>query len=301
MAGLFRTLALAVACGAVSGAPAVGEPFQFAPYKDELFAYPRILDSAYDGDYREVEYHRPRDLDGRDAVRGERVKPDYVSLDTEAAQADLTLDIGARPIRYHAVGKTAGEAKAIVVFIHGRGTGRDSGVDDWIHGGNFNRVKNLAMRNDAVYLSPSFSDFGRRGAEQMKVLLLHTSAQSPGAPVFLACGSMGAKICWRLMGDDLIRPLIGGLILFDPLMDRKDLQIAASLAPADRVPILITGSREDTIVGWTSQRELFRAMKAAVPDYPIKYVLFSAGTHGLSLRMTDWRETLNWMLAVNDG
>ena len=41
-------------------------------------------------------------------------------------------------------------------------------------------------------------------------------------------------------------------------------------------------------------------MKAAVPDYPIRYVLFSAGTHGLSLRMTDWRATLNWMLRVKE-
>ena len=31
-------------------------------------------------------------------------------------------------------------------------------------------------------------------------------------------------------------------------------------------------------------------MKKAVPDYPIHYVLFSAGTHGLSWRMVDWRD-----------
>jgi hypothetical protein len=28
--------------------------------------------------------------------------------------------------------------------------------------------------------------------------------------------------------------------------------------------------------------------------------LTSAGTHGLSLRMTDWRMTLNWMLVIDD-
>ena len=50
------------------------------------------------------------------------------------------------------------------------------------------------------------------------------------------------------------------------------------------------------MLGWRSQAKFFKAMKAAVPDYPIRYVLFSAGTHGLSWRMLDWRVTLNWML-----
>lgn len=30
-----------------------------------------------------------------------------------------------------------------------------------------------------------------------------------------------------------------------------------------------------------------------MPDYPIHFVLFSAGTHGISLRMTDWSDTVN--------
>jgi hypothetical protein len=47
--------------------------------------------------------------------------------------------------------------------------------------------------------------------------------------------------------------------------------------------------------------QFFRDMKAAVPDYPIRFVLFTAGTHGISLRMTDWRVTLNWMLGLRQA
>lgn len=280
---------------------ALAAPFQFAPYKDELFTYQTILDRAYGGDYLEVDYDRPRDLDARDVVRGKKVDPKYVSLETDAVQVDLKYDAGARPIRYYGVGRVDGGARAIIVFVHGMNTTRATGVDDWIHGGNFNRVKNLAMRNEAVYLSPDFANFGRRGTADVKSLITYNALLSPGAPVFLACGSMGARICWRLMDDPDVAPLLGGLILFDPVMDRDDMRIAASLPPAARVPILITGSREDTVVGWQKQRELFRTMKAQVPDYPIRYVLFSRGTHGLSLRMTDWRETLNWMLTAGGG
>jgi Alpha/beta hydrolase family len=292
-----RRLALVIALSL--SLPAFGaEPYRLAPFKDELFAYQVILDSAYDGAYREVEYDRPRDLYARDTVRGERVDPKYVSLIPDTALADLSVRLGRRTIRYYAVGKVEGGARAIVVFVHGLGTSRDTGINDWIHGGNFNRIKNLMMLNDGVYLSPSFSNFGSDGTAEIHDLVLFTAAQSPDAPVFLACGSMGARICWRLMRDDAVRPLLGGLILLDPVMDGDDMQFAAGLDAASRIPILITGSREDWVVGWKSQRDLFVAMKKAIPDYPIHYVLFSAGTHGLSFRMTDWRETLNWMLEV---
>ncbi|MCB1488776.1 MAG: alpha/beta hydrolase [Bauldia sp.] len=279
-----------------AAAPAMAEPYRLAPYKDDLFAYPKILDEQYDGAYLEVEYDRPRDLDARDAVRGEKVKPDYVSLDPDAVTADRSVKLGKKTIRYYAVGKVDGGARAIVIFVHGLGTGRETGVDDWIHGGNFNRIKNLMMRNDGVYISPSFSNYRSGGAEEMRDLILFASVMSPDAPVFLACGSMGATLCWRLIRDDSVRPLLGGVLLLDPVMNRDDIRFAASLPADGRVPLLITGSREDTRVGWKGQRDLFIAMKKGVPDYPIRYVLFSAGTHGLSWRMVDWRTTLNWML-----
>lgn len=272
--------------------------YLLAPFKDELFAYPRILDSRYDGDYLEVEYNRPRDLHARDAERGVKVKPEYVSLDTAAVQNEMELKAGTLTVNYIGVGKTAGNAKAIVIFVHGRGTGYKTGVDDWIHGGNFNRIKNLMMRNDGVYLSPGFSDFGAKGNAQIKALMLHHASLSPGAPVFLACASSGGNICWRLLRDRETAPLIAGLLFIDASMDKSYLKTAATLPPSERVPIHISSSREDTVVGWRSQREFFRDMKAAAPDYPIRYVLFSAGTHGLSLRMTDWRTTLNWMLEI---
>ena len=47
------------------------------------------------------------------------------------------------------------------------------------------------------------------------------------------------------------------------------------------------------------QREFFKKIKAAAPDYPIKFALFDSGSHGTPIRMTDWRLILNWMLAVD--
>jgi hypothetical protein len=274
------------------------KPYQLAPFKDDLFQYLTILDTQFDGDFLLVDYNRPRDLYARDVERGTKVDPKYVSLDTDAVQSDLTLVFGDRTITYTAVGRSAGQAKAIVIFLHGLGTGRSTGVNDWIHGGNFNRIKNLMMRNDGLYISPSFSDFGAKGAAEIKALVLQEAGLSPGAPVFLACASAGGNICWRLVRDSEVKPLLGGLIFLDSSMDAGYLKTAAAAPPAERVPIHISNSKEDSILGWRSQLKFFHDMKASVPDYPIRFVLFTAGTHGISLRMTDWRVTLNWMLGL---
>lgn len=279
-------------------AGAAEAPYRLAPYKDELFAYPKILEEGYDGAYLKVEYDRLRDLYDRD--QGDRADPKYVSLDTQKVEADMVLEIGGRTIRYVGVGATGGNAKAIVVFVHGRGTDRFSGTDDWIHGGNFNRIKNLVMLNGGVYLSPSFPDFDEKGAEAVASLVLHHAALSPNAPVFLACASWGAKICWRLIRDSDVGPLVSGLMLMDADISESYLETAQQSEPAKRLPIHLSNSMGDKIIGWRGQLKFFKAMKAAMPDYPIRFVLFSAGSHGISLRMTDWRIAINWMLSVRD-
>lgn len=284
----------------VLGASA-GEPFRLAPYKDELFSYQRILESEGDGAYRKVEYDRPRDLYTRDAVTGEKAEAKYVSLDTQAVEADMTLDLGDTTIRHVGVGATGGGARIIVIFVHGRGTDRFAGANDWIHGGNFNRIKNLMMRNGGLYLSPDFPGFGRRGADTVAALLLHYAVLSPGAPVFLACASWGGKICWQLVRDPDVVPLLSGLMFLDAAMDEEFIDAAREADPAHRLPIHVSNSMEDRPIGWTRQHRFFTAMKVAMPDYPIRFVLFSAGTHGISLRMTDWRDALNWMLSVGEG
>ncbi len=81
-------LALLIAFAVPSFGQEAAAPFRLAPYKDELFAYQKILERGYGDAFLKVEYDRPRDLYARDVVDGEKVDPKYVSLDTDAVQAD---------------------------------------------------------------------------------------------------------------------------------------------------------------------------------------------------------------------
>jgi hypothetical protein len=170
---------------------------ELAPFKDQLFAYPPVLESSDDGAYRVVDYREARDINGRDAVPERRAHGRYVATDIRRVQRDLVARTSAGPVPHFAVGAEA-NARIITIYLHGQGGNRHQGVNDFSFGGNFNRIKNLMGRTGGLYLSPDVTDFGAKGAEQMLALLSLYAAHSPRAPIFIACGSMGGALCWRL-------------------------------------------------------------------------------------------------------
>lgn len=263
------------------------------PFKDELFGYPGIL-SAEKGDvYRVVDYREMRDINERDAVPERRVHPQYTSTSVRSVQQDLALKTDAGTLRHIAVGKTEGAA-VIVLYLHGQGGSRKQGVDDFTFGGNFNRIKNLMANNGGLYLSPDFTDFGDKGAGQVAALIGYYAERSPGAKIFVACGSMGGALCWKLAGRADTGGSIDGLLLLGSLWDES---FFASPAFKRRVPVFFGQGSKDPVFPVENQEAFFRSILARSKAYPARFVRFETGTHGTPIRMTDWRETLNWMLS----
>lgn len=263
---------------------------QLKSFKDDLFAYPALLSSSDNGAYRVVDYREMRDINQRDEIPERRAHGRYVALGVRRQQQDLSLD----GIPHVAVGETSG-ARVITVYLHGQGGSRKQGVDDFTFGGNFNRIKNLMAENGGLYLSPDFPDFGEAGVDTVATLIGHYAERSPGAPVFVACGSMGGALCYRLADDPSIVPRLGGLLLLGSMWNDGFVKSAAFKA---RVPLFLGQGSRDTVFPVASQEAFFRSVLAAAPNYPVRMVRFETGTHGTPIRMTDWRETLNWMLSV---
>ena len=286
MTALAALLLVSVAVAAAAG-------IVLEPYKDKLFAYPGILSSADDGAYLRVDYNEMRDINGRDEVPERKVQGEYVSLKVKRQQQDLVLPTSAGDIRHLAVGQTAG-ARVITVYLHGKGGSRKQGMDDFTFGGNFNRIKNLMAANGGLYLSPDFSDFEAAGAQQVAALVTHYAEKSPQASIVIACGSTGGGICWRLAADKAIASRLSGLMLLGSMWDNDFARTPAFKA---RVPVFIGHGSRDPVFPVESQEEFYRAVRKAAPGYPIRLVRFETGNHGTPIRMTDWRETLNWMLS----
>jgi dienelactone hydrolase len=280
---------------AMLASSAIAAGYRLAPYKDDLFDYPRVLESGYGGDYVKVEYIEARDINQRDTVPVKQARPEYVSLETKAVERDLSLKVGGRMVKYIATGKTEG-ANAIVMYVHGRRGNRFQGADDGMFGGNFNRIKNLMVRNGGLYLSPGFPNLRSKGAREARELLEYYSAKSPGAPVFVACGSLGGGICWRLLEDREAAAMLAGVLFLGSINDDGFFKSPPATGAVKQVPIYIGHGTKDIIIPWESQKAFFEKIRRELPGYPVRFALFDTGVHGTPIRMTDWRLVLNWML-----
>jgi len=280
-------LAASLVVSFVSGAAAL----TLKPFKDELFAYPGLIAREDGGSRLVVDYRELRDINQRDEVPERRVKGEYVRLSVRSAQKDLSLKTAQGDIRHVAVGKPEG-ALAIVVYIHGQGGSRKQGVDDFTFGGNFNRIKNLMWENGGLYLSPDFSEFGPKGVKEIAALLDHYADRSPEAPIVVACGSMGGAICWRLADDPTVAGRLAGLMMLGSFTSND---FAKSAAYKRKVPLYLGQGSKDAVFPVDTQEAMYKRLKGA--NYPVRLVRFETGTHGTPIRMTDWRDVLNWMLA----
>lgn len=281
---------LFVLCATVSAAHAA----ELTPFKDALFAYPGILEQTDGGRRLVVDYNEMRDINGRDIEPERRVRREYVSLKPKGAEQDVALDTAAGRVAFIATGKQAG-ASIIVAYLHGKGGDRRQGQNDNRFGGNFNRIRNLMMLNNGLYVTPDFTDFGDRGAGQVTAVLEAVMAASPKAKVFVACGSMGGFICHRLAADAGFAPKLSGMLLLGSFPD-PDFEKSAFFMRG--LPLFIGHGGGDKTSPIGAMESFYSAIRKASPNYPVWMHRFETGSHGTPVRMSDWRLVLNLMLAA---
>ena len=221
---------------------------------------------------------------------------------------DILIKRDGEVVQFLAVGKADGEAKMVVIYLHGQHGDRTLAMEDLRFGGNFNRLKNLMVRSDGVYVSPDFSSFGAKGGREIKAVMKNYAENSPGAPIFLACASTGCKLVFRLLEDPEVAELLGGIVMHGalPLGSGREgtlFDIEVFKQPGKQIPIYIGHASGDPTVPWVTQELFFKKIKAAAPDYPVRFELFKGpdAVHGTPIRMMDWRAVLNWMLEENEA
>ncbi|WP_064252701.1 alpha/beta hydrolase [Sinorhizobium americanum] len=273
-----------------SSVVAAAEAKPLPPYKDALFGYPEILREEDGGDFRVVGYQELRDINGRDQIPERRVKRAYVSLGVKSSQANETLDLGGRSIDVTRVGRDRGAAFT-VIFIHGRGGDRRLGANDFSFGGNFNRLKNLTVGSGGIYYAPSVRSFDAAGVADIAALIRFAAERSGNRPVVLSCASMGSFICWAISRDQQATAMLSGMMVMGGVADPA---FQESAAYKSRLPMFFSHGSNDSVYPAEVQIALYRSLKDK--GYPTRFVLFETGSHGTPVRMTDWRDALNWIL-----
>ena len=277
-------ISLAVVISACLVSPSVS--FELRGHKDKLFAYPGILSITKDGSFMVVNYDKKRDIHRRDSKPEKRVHSNYISLRVKRHSRLALHEANGREIETGVSGDYAA-ARFAVIFVHGRGGDQRLGMNDYTFGGNFNRLKNLMVLNGGAYLAPTIESFDGQGANDVKALIM-----AGRAPVILACASMGAFICSKLANDPAVIPRLGGMALLGGAPDKG---LAKSVAVKAKLPIVFTHGSLDTVYRWQDQKAVFDAVRATDAAYPARFVLFDTGSHGTPIRMTDWKQTIEFL------
>ncbi|KPF44190.1 phospholipase [Rhizobium sp. AAP43] len=262
------------------------------PYKDDLFSDQAILESRDDGDFTRIDYQEMRDINGRDSIPERRVKDRYVSLKVRRQQDNQTLDLSSGPLDVARVGHDSGQAFTII-FIHGRGGDRRLGMNDVTFGGNFNRLKNLAVENGGTYYAPSIAAFDVSGVAATAALIDYAARNSGGRPVVLACASMGSFICWGISRDAATVAKLSGMAV---LGGAPDPDLPKSAAAKARLPIWFTHGSNDSVYKSDDVTALYSRLRKG--GNPVRLTVYETGSHGTPVRMTDWRQVLSWLLTA---
>ena len=293
-AGLVTKLRLACALGILAIAALAAAPagaFELKPFKDRLFAYPGILEVRDGGAYIVVDYREMRDINERDRVPERRVNRRYVDLMPRRRQSEQTLRTDAGELKFFAVGDPR-RARIVTVYIHGRGGDRKQGVNDYSFGGNFNRIKNLMVRNNGVYIAPDGGNLRDSDIARIRALLHAVYRQIPGARLVLACGSAGGAVCHALAQDGQTAGRLAGIALLGSFGSDS---FFGSPAYRNRVPVFIAHGGSDSVIPVEGAETFYRNLRRT-EGYPVRMVRFETGSHGTPIRMTDWRDMINWML-----
>jgi pimeloyl-ACP methyl ester carboxylesterase len=269
------------------------QALELKPFKDKEFAYPGIIGDASNPLDLTIDYQEMRDINGRDAVPELRVKPPWLSTSVRRQAKPLSIETPAGPVKAIATGSREG-ASFIVLFLHGKGGNRELGQNDLRFGGNFNRIRNLAVQNGGVYVTTDFTGFGDEAASQVSAVAQHFFAASPAARFVLACGSMGGFVCHRLANDPAIVPRLSGVLFMGSFPDGG---FASSGPVKSGMPVFIGHGSNDKTSPLASMEGFAATLRANAGAANVMIHRFASGSHGTPIRMTDWRLVLNWMFS----
>ncbi|MBW9077290.1 dienelactone hydrolase family protein [Rhizobium pusense] len=261
------------------------------PFKDELFSAQTVLSTGDGGASEVIDYKEMRDINGRDEVPERRVKRQYVDTAPKKVQALETVTFAGRALEVGRVGPASGQAFTII-FIHGRGGDRRLGMNDYTFGGNFNRLKNLAVANGGTYYVPSVRSFDENGVADIAALIADAARKSGGKPVILTCASMGSFICYGISRDKAAVANLKGMAILGGAVDPDFPKSAFAKA---KKPVWFTHGSADKVYSADQQATIFRTLLKA--GEPARFTRYETGSHGTPVRMTDWRAALNWILS----
>jgi predicted esterase len=106
---------------------------------------------------------------------------------------------------------------------------------------------------------------------------------------------MGGQFCWSLLAEDQVVGAVAAVVMLSANNPPTRVEAMRKAAGRRTIPLLIGHGTRDKVFGWDAAKALYEGLHHG--GYPVRFVSFEAGNHGTPLRMIDWRDSLNWLLA----
>ncbi len=267
----------------------------FDSYNETLFSNKDRLtiEQRNKGSYKRYRWDEMEDVNGRDAIPGVAAKPERIDLEASKKQNAIKIKYSEGEIDTYEIGNPK-EAKFATIFIHGANGSKELGANDLSFGGNFNRLKSLATRNNGVYYSPSV-ELPTSKPKDMFELVKHIKRNSPNAKIVFICGSAGARVCWSVAHDAETSKNLSGLIFVGGARDDYDYQNTDAFKM--RLPLIFSHGSKDSLVPVQTYINQYEAILKVDSKYPVRMEIFEGGKHGTPMRNIDYKESLDWIFA----
>ena len=264
-------------------------------FKDSLFSNENrsVIEQKNKGSFKRYRWDELEDVNGRDSIPGVVAKPERIDPEAEKQQRAVKIKYSDGEIDTYEIGNPK-DASFALVFIHGANGSKDLGASDLSFGGNFNRLKSLAIRNNGVYYSPSV-ELPTSKDKDMFELVKHIKRNSPNSKIIFICGSAGARVCWSLAHNPEISPKIAGLIFTGGARD--DVTYTGTDAFRSRLPIIFSHGSKDKLVPVSTYIDQYESILKIDPKYPVRMEIFEGGKHGTPMRNIDYKESLEWIFS----
>jgi len=270
--------------------------FNLKPYKNDLFKYQwGVLKSEFNGDIKLIDYSVFRDIEERDVVDVVKVYEKYTEKIPQNFKILKKYKSDNWEKKYWEI-KNANllddEIKIITIYFYWYNWNIDQWVNNETFWGNFNRIQNLMIKNNWIYISTEFTNFSNQWVKDISVLLNDLKLKYKNADILLSAGSSGWTLIWNILKQESLKSIIKWVILIGSVVDNNYLV-------NENIPIYIWHWTKDKNLPYTGKYTFYNEIKNQKQNYPIKIEFFDWWLHWTPLRMIDWYLTINWILKIN--
>lgn len=264
-------------------------------HKDDLFKYQWwILETYINWWIKLIDYSEKRDIEDRDIIDVDRVYDKYVEKINDKNKNDIFINTPYGWTNYWEVKDNNiknENIELIVLYFHGAWWNRHQWVNDYTFWWNFNRIQNLMIKNNGVYISPDFKDFEWKWTVEMQILIYHLLKKYPNWKLIISWASSGWTILWNIVNKSekkLVDKISGLLLIWSVTNSKYNIN--------NRIPIYIWHWTKDSNISYKPLFSYYNEIKKQNSIYPIKIELFKNWVHWTPIRMINWRDSINWIL-----